>query len=150
MRIAIARDVLKQIAAKKFKIETQIYWRINSTEIVVGKKQLLANGISCRVCAVGAAVISGIRIFNGSDVWKNNIANNFEAVIFSKGFSVNQLALIEAAFEDEGSQLIKPYPANSASDLKAAKKFRLSFTNEKERAIQIFQNIIDNKGKFKP
>ena len=149
-RVAIAKDVIYQIH-QRTTAKQGSYWEVSLLgESCRVDNQNLKRNVRCTVCAVGAAVISGIRLFNETSVdWING--NDEEEVIAAgrKWFSPKQLALIEAAFEEgDESFLVAKYLGITPSQRAIAFNEVIEF--DSIRAIIIFENIIKNVGTFKP
>lgn len=155
-RVAIAKDVIKHVKSKRFKIEHGQYYDILTP--TVSQKEINTKGFTCSVCAAAAAVMAGIGLFNDDTLKRSLFAIDSGKEVLRVGnrwFSHKQLALIEAAFEDESLQLLRQLSDSivetESSKLRTA-AWRESFpTNQEDKnVIAIFQNIIDNNGTFKP
>lgn len=145
-RVAIAKDVLKQIAAKTTTIMSGQYWDVQTDPYNYVTKKTLSSKVKCQCCAVGAAVLSGIRKFNQDEVPRHN--GGSDCCIPITYFSREQFAAIEAAFEPEGFRQMAAYVSHSI--FKAAVRFNDGIKSKTERAQRIFKNIIKNNGEFKP
>lgn len=143
-RVAIARDVLKQIKLKT-KIRSGRYWDLPRNQSVYGRSDL-RKPIVCRCCAAGAAILSGIRLFNQVNVCQQNGCDSDAVEVANKWFSRRQLALIERAFE----RLACPLSDDITVNGERAEKFNRGVKSNTERAVRIFKNIIANNGTFKP
>ncbi len=159
-RVAIARDVLAQLAAKRF-VAKQGEWvdelrnrkglgqDENAEVCKITKKQK-----TCNVCAMGALFVAAVERADRlkvSDVLKtlddyerdNNYGLNQDALFnyVKRFFSLDQMEAIETAFErGEG--------ATSHSD--EAAEFNQDDTDPDTRMRLIMENIIVNKGRFRP
>jgi len=153
-RVAIAKDVLKQIKAGRVRIHMGSYLKYIQCPVedftTFNQSTLLADETVCRVCAVGAAIVSGLRLFNGAEVGDLEGDGLAAYNAISRWFSKKQSALIEQAFEDSCAFAITREALNSEWQSKKASEFKNRRPNKRSRAISIFQNIIDNKGLFKP
>jgi len=168
-RVAIAKDVLQQLDEKSFKAES-CYLDVARGDDEKRIRCLIQNSpeekasyalasAKCEVCGIGSLFVSTIELENKatvSDLFDNT--ENYEAMsipfvgkkkmadTLSKYFDEDQLDLIEAYFERtvvhaNGNLRITDINENSP----------IWETNRKsERLRMIMNNIIENKGKFKP
>ncbi len=140
-RVEIAKDVLKWIKAEKLTIQAHSCYfdakPINSNYQYVGKqlKQVLPKLKKCTVCALGSLFYANIMRYN-----KNEIKYGISGVGFSgeirrtlKMFSRPMMNDIERSFEGNNTY-------------RADNKLHSSET----ALIHIMNNIISNKGTFKP
>lgn len=143
-RVALAKDVLAQLRAKKLAPRTGTYCRVDDDG-------------TCHVCALGALVVA---CCNPDEVESKEAAIACLVPLFSR----QQVALIEAAFE----QYSDPPTAEGTSVSRkalatAAEMFSSSYRKEgemldvfmtrylaacKRRMRAIMRNIIDNDGTF--
>jgi len=139
MRIAVAKDAIKQIKAKIYiamegtytgNLESRL--KFASIDIDTQVQPHLLNMNSCRVCARGAAAISCIRKFNNCTVG-DFIEKNWESESI-KIFGTKNLCNMERAFEGWA---------------KEGELFKESYQDEDKRMIAIFKNVIKNNGTFK-
>lgn len=150
-RIAIAKDVLGRIEAKKI-IPMRGNFINPLNDFMVDESQ----EPECMACAIGSILLCCVSR-NKSSVknflmYSGSIALNRENIhkALESYFSSDQLNLIEAAFEHTNAYSTDP----NVSDLYKASKFRKdaeldSQYNEKV-LIRIMTNIIDNDGVFVP
>lgn len=153
-RIAVAKDVIEQVEEKKFVPESGTYVMfvnaynegINHTTDI--QKQL-KTAVQCRVCALGASVVSLCRL-NGNlkanhtqDISSCAMRHFLETV-----FSIETVCLIENAFET--STGFYTSSAVSYTDKEKARSFGYKYNTLQKRLIAIMKNIIKNKGEFKP
>ena len=120
-RVAIAKDVLKQIHAGRTQATKGIYLK------KVGYHGRPGPGEPCVACAVGALFVSKYNLFNGK--WVDEADRFNTSNLLSPYFSNKQMMNIEMAFEVTWSSEI---------------------SNNEDRMIAIMQNIIDHDGTFKP
>lgn len=161
-RIAIAKDVISQIRAKKFKATPGTYCELKTSQKKlklsgsVELQTLLEEGAinKCNVCALGGIFMSKVSLGN-----KFNLNSRYdkiqthidddEMISNLRGiFSELELRTIEYAFEGgdiNSSFLGKPmhFHARLRSYSKVYKK-------SEDRLLAIMENIINNKGKFVP
>ena len=179
-RVIIAKDVIKQIIANKFKAETGKYMRFTYDGIsmfpdsifrnlveIKGRKEcelqeiIQDENIKCRVCALGSCFLS---LINLNDNYKLNedisyILSGVErtqheiAKVLSPYFSISQLRLMENTFEAND---LPGYIRHDCIELNGieltdkAMNFGSVYIKDNDRLIAIMQNIIDNNGEFKP
>lgn len=154
-RVAIARDVLKQIKARKFIIRTNHYllWGDRSPLTPFSKETLTKADVKpCQCCAVGSAIASGLRLFNEDSVQFIDGCNApLASKVISRWFPKKQAAAMEMAFEIRQDSCRLKYFGQSESLMADAGKFGVKHMgDETKRAIAIFRNIIRNEGTFKP
>jgi hypothetical protein len=140
MRVAIAKDVIKQIELKNIKpTEGDYIDPSNTAHKELGKlpssnveSQPFIEIISknCHVCALGACLLSKARLFDSCPVYDLITGSVYKGL--GKIFSGNQLNLIEHEFE-LGGFVDGSYPDTSPTD----------------RMISIMKNIIKNKGTYR-
>ena len=136
-RVAVAKDVIKQINSGLFTAES--YYFHPKRKILENVSEADLPKTSCYVCGIGAAAIAKIMKFNNYD-FDNRPSNS----IFHQGdchdalsdcFSNSQLHTIEDWFEcDDFDDLPDDWLEKS----------------KENRMLCIYQSIIDNKGKVLP
>jgi len=174
MRVIIAKDVLAQIASRRY-LPTEGSWVANSNlgggvlyrgmDCYIGDR--LAEGgrlckidardyvnkvKKCSVCALGAIFMSqvsnfgGVTFTDGSHAY--DVFEDLERSPLKKYFSVGQLELIEACFEG----LDGAYSGDmvKSSDRVSAQAYYICHKNATKRMTAIMNNIIRNKGTFVP
>jgi hypothetical protein len=179
-RLEVVKDAIKQLKAKKITANTGDVVNFNydsplgllsqsednDKEIQKYLQKLLkiSKKPVCKVCARGALLISTINKENNFTVGDLcNISsgsfskNSVEDKRLLKLFSDKQLALIEEAFErnshydlDEFGINMLNYSILSEEEGLLAHKFSDKFPDAKKRLIAIFENIVKNKGLFRP
>lgn len=140
-KVAIAKDVIKQINAGVFDIRSRFGYIMNKRgkgmHCMVSKDNALGIAKQCGMCARGALMISRIAKFNevkihaGFSVYREDTIAALE-----DAFTENELSSIESAFE--GSH----YFFHS--------QFHNDHKSDANRLIAICQNIVDHKGFFRP
>lgn len=136
-RVMIAKDVLDQIRLEKY-VPSCLYFVLdNPTSETVINQQNLQNDYKCRLCGIGAAFASAVRLGNSFEAKTYALDSQPIREVLSKYFSNDQILMIENYYENWGV---------------AAKKWNRhnGFWDRIPRMIAIFQNVIDNKGEFKP
>lgn len=166
-RVVIAKDVLKQLKTKKFIAASGDYISSNfssmfnhdiSADIKTNYKKIK----NCKVCALGACLLT-ITKFDTKLLFKyiipNILLDSSPKVdkLFTSIFSPKQLLMIEYAFEGKigfkyGEQVLKQ--TLSGEEIDSCINFYGGFPGKDEcsedRLIAIMNNIITNKGIFKP
>lgn len=169
MRVAIAKDVLKQLAANKI-VASQGVWLkdsklsdlpayANERYNKEGIKKLdvceYVNAINkCRVCALGSIFLSSVKLYNNvymsstkdPEIEAANFFEDLSSSPLKRYFSANQLRYIEATFEG----LDGVHHPNTFKEENYARAFHDLFPSTAERLKAIMQNIIENNGTFKP
>lgn len=178
-RVAIAQDVLVQLQMEKIVPTQGLYLEgPDDSEVAIKPSTPIKNVTAwqepgCSVCAKGALFVSAVKMMNGRKVkelkdlnWltdeNGQDINKYDA--FSVGndtivdylgdvFLSDQLNMIEAAFEENN---IDDYLADELKR-KVRKKtghhsiyFRQEESDEAERMRLIMENVVKNKGTFKP
>lgn len=173
-RVAIARDVLRQLAARKFIAESGVYCSIDDADaqkIDATSSDDLQKALKkvkrCNVCALGAAFVSSVLKFDempinlsgigaspkyadGSQYVDTEVDTIAMRIHLRKIFSAKQLAIIECHFEGWGQvtdSMFMPQSQGVAGSDKAV-AFHNKHPNAKKRLAVIMQNVIDNGGTF--
>lgn len=149
-RVAIAKDVILQIKASRYKTGHTGYIEDFKPQNGVSihdapLQKTICNMESCRVCARGAMVLSAIKKFNNYNDPRLITEEHYDTYTLraaeSLYFSENQAVLIESAYERRS--------LNPTKACDAAVRYGKSLSGRKsERLIQIMRNIIRNHGKF--
>lgn len=148
-RIAIAKDVIAQVRSQKFVAEQGTYIRAKGYKYedrVAHKDKvdelLQIEGVTCNVCAKGAVFMSYVMKTGGCDVSDANHSGTHTIAHKLKDiFDSDQLDLMESAFERS------PFGRCDPGD---AVRFGRKYGNSHDRLIAIMENVIENKGTFKP
>lgn len=166
-RVAIAKDVLKQIRVGKYIANKGKYIsRVDAPDIedVYYQSDIKKNFSkikNCNVCAMGACLMSATKFANklkfqdiGSGV--GDLNNPKVKDLFKSIFSPEQLLLIERAFEDKtggstvGCDVFGLEEWDFEKQIQKCSEFYGEYNNDETRLIGIMNNIIKNKGTFKP
>lgn len=164
-RVAIAKDVIKQIEAKRLVPESGMGYlqprdynldldEFNVSTTVDLQIGAVLAGQTCDVCALGALFMSTIdirdkatceslTIEHPADIDQEDIHTYLEDI-----FSKEQLYLIEDAFESYGNSYEEDYEVVDITD--RACNFGLKYSKADKRLVAIMKNIILNEGTFKP
>jgi hypothetical protein len=167
MRIAIAKDVIAQIKAKKYNptqgtwvdqvggqdYDSWLYHNALSCEIDV--QNYTKNIKKCNVCALGSLFVSAVNKYN-------NVYGTFDTVSTDKVFdfkdmnnnspllryfTLNQIQLIEHTFEGGIGAV---YWDSDHSMVNKSHAFYSRYPDSKDRLLAIMKNIVENNGTFKP
>lgn len=144
------------------------------------KENIKAVKETCTVCALGAAALCYVERFNKANLadlgamehtveeWDDLKLVLFEAQqeqlwnVLKRVFSKKQMLLIEDAFEavrdntedkdneDIGHEHLPRTKLEKCKESDAAVAFGLRYKKDADRLRAIFQNIVKNKGEFKP
>jgi len=169
-RVAIARDALKQIKAQKLEINTGVWCDIEMEEVYPDVEKLDAQALflgraavpaiqpTCRTCALGACLVSSVRLFDDFKLKTSDLDVDEIYKQLKKFFPVGQLLLIESAFEQRDwtdrstsarhGQNVEKHITEAENT--TAENFGLTYKDDTERAEAIFKNIVRNNGTFKP
>lgn len=167
-RVQIARDVLVALKTKSIKPETGAFLTVGPDDDLVGPygaevRDILRKGPTCEVCALGGMFVCAVERVDSlkmKDLVNDDCANDGDIVdaavdfnditnFLDKFFSMKQLEEIERQFEmgngacwdDEDDQ--KDKDGNLLY-------FAKDVTAAGDRMRLIMENIIVNKGEFKP
>jgi hypothetical protein len=157
-RVAIAQDVLLQLATKKLRAETGEWGCPTTTrgldilEESTGELQSILTKVkSCNACALGGMLLAGVRLRNKFDC-QSWMGLGFSDIADYLGdiFEHDQLVLIEAAFEKRrGEDEIEDF--QDEVDLEALAAWIAKAPKGAEpRMKKIMKNIIANNGTFCP
>lgn len=163
-RVVVAQDVLDQLRLRRFVAPTGIYLQpateeakdqFDSYDEESSKKPVheLLEGVKCQVCGIGSLFVAAVDRANActiEDMDHSYENSNFMREYLGEFFSDEQLVLIETAFETElihsgGTGLNRFSPK-----VEAAIAFGEKSTSAEKRLKRIMENIISNKGTFKP
>ena len=149
-RVRIAADALEQLRLKKLISTPGTYFEtVLADEDETGefadfdyiKEALAAPGVKCEVCALGS-LFCGLGSVNGNFRTSNHIQTTL-----SDYFDHEQMNFIEACYE--GTWISGHYSATDEQD-SVFKKFYKKYPDEDKRLKAILQNIVKNRGTFKP
>jgi hypothetical protein len=165
LRMAVAQDIIDQVYMQKFVPNSGSYLRFLDTENAEYKESVKDNFEKireCHVCAIGACLLSAIKFKNSFTFADLEQVKETEFFLHSDKvhkllsiFSPQQLLLIETAFErsEHGSKIarkIDEYVGTKISNIHEAERFGRRHEWDSNRMIAIMENIIENKGEFKP
>lgn len=169
-RVAIAKDVLKQLSDKFYKAKTGDYLLFRNTPEIDKIPAKLDNLLSllkrskarCEVCGIGSIFVSMVNLgnkitTNECDLDKEiseyyGVDDSLMREKLDKIFSAEQRSLIEAAFERSTSLTENDYEKNEEAweKIREAMEFGAQFKTPSNRLKAIMKNIIKNKGTFIP
>jgi hypothetical protein len=159
-RLAIARDVIQQVQAKKYRATPGRYVKIqtrNGRIDRITQEALLSfrwkdyldpsvtRAVDCEVCGIGAAFVSRARLGNKVDFQGDGWHDKIRDI-----FSANQQVLIETAFEGHDCSPLRVGIIEKPKLFARAMRFCNRYTNDNVRLVAIFRNILKNDGTFKP
>ena len=160
-RVAIAKDVIADLRAKKLLARAGTYVNLNTSEDVAVPEDLqeaLVCGAvkNCTVCALGAMFVCGVKAMNKAETEQAYGMDDIDIKQYFEGiFSRDQLCLIETAFE-QSIKYIGDYDVEAQYDEDKdnsphpAVTFGRTYDLDEDRMIAIMKNIIANEGTFKP
>jgi hypothetical protein len=165
-RVMIAKDVIAQVLAKKYKATPGTYVEASLPRGVkkdASARENIDKIKKCTVCAFGSCIVSTTRYKNRltMDEMINPLDNKAaNTKLLLTVFTPNQMALIESAFERKYQvrgywSTVGTYNDGLNGEITekqeyAIQEFGNRYGNDNDRLIAIMQNIIDNKGKFVP
>lgn len=147
-RVLIMKDVLLQIEAGKYLPSQGLYFipldGPSPTNVDQTKVKELG---TCFTCALGASILSALRLFNGITLYSQKPGDNYYDTLsgIQKWFSREQADLIETYFECFTNRTVNDYP-RTMNMIAFIKKY----PTPTERLRAIAKNIIRNKGTFIP
>lgn len=153
-RVAIAKDVVKQIKVKKYVARSGSYIqpKVNFQGDVRSQFDKI---VDCECCALGSCLLSAVKFKNTLEY--DDLFSYFErdskfTKMLNSIFSTKQQALIEASFE--GGDYLQVLETTkfrlTEEEIDKCVDFYYNFKDSKKRLIAIMENIISNKGTFKP
>lgn len=159
--VRVAQDVLSQLAAKKLSAMPGVYVDMAVPTGVVDHNtpfcSILMSSSRCEVCALGGLFMGlainnkGITLGFTPDVYTKSICqpsgfrNDLVAI-----FGCHQLDMIESAFERDDMTYDWNDEVEQLENIKDAIAFGNNFVDPDARLAGIMQNIIDNRGEFRP
>lgn len=162
----VAQDALKQLPKLKVKAGSYIDGKITlpKTHSSKNAQRHIAKIVKkCDVCALGACLVSKIKLFN--KVTLNDLALETEEnvswftldseaipALLGDIFSDEQMLLVEAAFEGAPHVAID-FPDNDAlfdAYMARAESYGRAYPNARDRLRAILLNIVRNNGLFLP
>lgn len=180
MRVAVCKDVLARIRAKKIGVKHGRYLQLKGgqmlAELMGDNKscdlQELVPVMKCNVCAKGALFLSAVDKYDdcelrrensaiyGDSITVNNIHSYNNSIEYdamqptlNKLFSEAQLTMIEEAFEAKRPNYVYVNYLDGAvppPNVKAAYEWGLKQPRGEARMVAIMKNVIKNGGEFKP
>ena len=160
-RVAIAKDVLAQIAARKYRATCGVYVDGLKTEDVPGETQLqeivAGQRESCEVCGIGSVFMSAVRLGDNLTVGEALSVAGYDSYVnesvmadkVREYFAPAQLALIETAFERGPVGISEDWHQDSAAPERAI-RFGNRYRSATARLKAIMTNIVENEGTFVP
>ena len=159
-RVAIALDVIETILIGRMTPKSGYGYLSVKEASKEGNSSYEALALSvkrrgktkCRVCAIGAAALCAIGLYDDAEVMEKGFyaggASEQEMrEVLSKWFSGQQVDLLESAFE---CSKFNERDETAESSILRAVRFGERYENAEERLIAIMENIIKNKGLFRP
>lgn len=163
-RMAIAQDVIDSLKAKQLIAQNGVYLRLPTDVKDDDFRTALLKGQECVVCALGGLFTCAVKEMN--KVTTENATQDFSQdemqTYLSSIFPKQQLRLIEAAFERSiafpgfGERQYNyetdtwEYIGEDGVNYGPAVKFGQKHDDDSKRMIAIMQNIVRNKGEFRP
>lgn len=149
-RVLIAKDALKQIAARKMIASCGIWTdvRVAGSDVLDDAGEPLQPILhrpdtKCHCCGVGAIFIGYVRLNNNAMVMDGWYYEDIRRVT---GWPSDNLRQIEIAFEKGCGRHAE---IHNAKDRKA-RGFGLRYEESEDRLVAILKNIVRNKGLFQP
>ncbi len=157
--IKVAKDVLRLLKLKDSINPTRNYYFQPSEEFEKYEKtidkydlcQVNAKPViskvrrNCKVCALGAMIVSWTGLFNNITLGELRYSQTGSWITeLKKAFSEEQLAIIENIFEGNTNKLIYIDYYNNKDYLKYTKKYK----SPRAILIAVMKNIIKNNGQF--
>ncbi len=161
-RVAVAKDVLKQLRSKKYIAQTGTYLELEDTivydensnsidlfdEAMREEKDLqeILPKVTCIVCAKGAILASKVNLFNKFQLNYDVDFDQRAGETTEEVFGMRQATLIEAAFEGWSTF---DADINEEEGLKC-RALKERYPEPLNRMRVIMNNIVRNKGVFRP
>jgi len=158
-RIEIAKDVLKHLKANKITAECAVYFKPDNKGMFEGQqlKDILPKIKNCKVCALGGIFYSYVARHNNYQLngglgyrGLQNLDNEHRQMRSAmEMFQEKQLHLIEYAFE--GRRIERFYDYSEDTQWNAITyRAKKGIKSDNAALKHIMNNIIKNKGTFKP
>jgi hypothetical protein len=161
-RVAIAKDVLRTIRFYRH-VGGCGYWSLpTDIAISIPKNTSLQDHLpkpkDCGVCALGAAMLSYVKLFNKvkTDVLFNEhgvvvVESDTTINVLKRCFSRTQLVDIEAAFEQRANPISMTGAMHDKELFREkAEAFGRRYPDSRKRLRAIMLNIVKNSGTFVP
>lgn len=150
-RIAVAKDVIKRINADQYIAYSGSFICAVDLYGEDSVKKYVKSGKRCEVCAKGGLFMSYVGYVNKFDMFEAELQGTHmkddSMVKLAQLFTPLQLAMIESAFE--GKEYI--WNVNiSRENCRKCINFYDKHEHDKDRLLAICENIVKNKGTFKP
>ena len=153
-RVSIARDVIAQLASKRFEAKQGLYVDTDAEVTKATAKrdasEVFASAKSCTVCGIGSLFVSAVCKADKLPVADlgleagdyADVGGDAAYAYLEQFFSLNQLKSIECAFEQTDSF--------GGDNSYQSAKFGDEVVDDDDRLRLIMENIIVNKGRFVP
>lgn len=166
-RMTIAADVLQQVKLKRFIPKQRVYLELRDEEakdrfraVRHGAAETeecatlnnVLGGSSCEVCGIGSLFVAAAERTKACvDDMAGADDDNFMRNLLKDYFDMDQLLLIEAAFEGQyiDADDYESYEVEQ-EDIDEALDFTRSATTANARLERIMKNIVENRGTFIP
>lgn len=156
-RVEIAKDILKQLRAKKY-IASRGSYIVGLTDVdeELDIRSNFDKVQNCQCCALGACLLSVTKYKNKlkfNDVQLIMAGDNDSWSLLKEIFTVKQIAILEYMFEGGSGTKVAEYSFQYYLDENTRFKcssFRYKYDSDDARLKAICKNIINNKGDIKP
>jgi len=163
-RVAIAKDVIAQIKAKRYTPKTGNYVKFKNRCKLKREESIQQNfdKVDCKVCAIGSMFMSNIKFNNKFTLVTFEHSGKKQAKKLAKYFSKKDLNLMEYVFENwkpRSTSYWAPDTFNGAlnnikyteSEIQRIKKAQELFKAKtpKDRLVKIMTHLVENRGSFK-
>lgn len=156
-RVAIAKDVLKQLKAKKFHADGT-YFELEDRDFNFwGERHLWSASTlqsemkklkTCKVCAIGAALTSGIMLYGEVEGDEFDPTSGFNSNAAKSFFTQKELAAMEAIFETRSHQQLLSIDFYQKIKWEEGLRRKVrEHTTYDQRMKCIFKSIASNNGR---
>lgn len=152
-RVAVAKDVLKQLDARKMLAVAGVYCNFSKPYSEKEDKEPKAfhefvKNASCRVCAIGGLFVSMVRI---EDSFAPGYRAQFRARLNRSVMNTDMRMKLEKIFSSDQLRVIEHHFETWNLDIKDSDSLENFFNSSDESRMRaIMKNIIKNRGTFKP
>lgn len=149
-RVQIAKDVLKQVAAKKFRPTEGEYLDsvyLDLDDAFVDAQKALIAVPSCDVCAIGSVFCAVAMRADKVELYYGSMDGPEMVAYLRPYFSEEQLRLMECAFE---GALMDTWCFIPEEETDRAEKMYKKYRSVTARLVAVMENVIANDGTFKP
>lgn len=151
IRVAIAKDAIKQIKAGNIKVSPERYLKILDKETLEVSQNFFKKNIPCMVCQIGQAIVCGINLFNQTTAEENIMNYEVAMKLVKRWFTPKMAVMMEGAFMPrECGWLTQIYVKVTPKEKESVRHFCSMYSDDTSRSLAIWKNVVKNNGNFVP